>query len=99
MRKPPQRAEIEATILRRAHNGTGIVWDIDVERSVHLRIRVTRGRVFHHRDLIAKLGGEAYRCLHTRVGQEADDDELMNAMLLELHIQIGVGEAAGAPML
>jgi hypothetical protein len=30
---------------------------------------------------------------------QAYDDELMDSMLLELEIQIGVGEAAGAPML
>ena len=29
---------------------------------------------------------------------EADDDQLMDAMLLELQIQVGVGETAGAPM-
>ena len=28
-----------------------------------------------------------------------NDDELMDAMLLELHIQIGVGKATGTPML
>src|SRR5262245_58791730 len=30
---------------------------------------------------------------------EYDNDELMNAVLLELHIQIGVGKAAGTPVL
>src|SRR5262249_42061640 len=30
---------------------------------------------------------------------ESDDNELMNAVLLELQIQIGVGKAAGTPML
>ena len=30
---------------------------------------------------------------------ESDDDELMNAMLFELQIQIGIGKAAGTPML
>jgi len=29
---------------------------------------------------------------------EADDDELMDPMLLELQIQIRVGETAGTPM-
>jgi len=33
------------------------------------------------------------------VGYQSDDDELMNAMLLEQQIQIRVGKAAGAPML
>jgi len=30
---------------------------------------------------------------------EPDDDELVDAMLFELQIQIGVGKAAGTPML
>ena len=30
---------------------------------------------------------------------QPDDDELMNAMFLQLQIKVGVGEAAGAPML
>src|SRR5215467_8872981 len=38
--------------LLRANNGTGVVGDIDVEGGVHLLIRVTRGRVLHHRDLV-----------------------------------------------
>src|SRR5262245_28618809 len=30
---------------------------------------------------------------------ESDDDELMNAVLLELQMQVGVGKAAGTPVL
>src|SRR5262249_4143977 len=30
---------------------------------------------------------------------QPDDDELMNAMFIQLQIKVGVGEAAGAPML
>ena len=41
------------------HNGTSVVWDIDFERGVHVLIGVARGRVFHHRDLIAEFGGIA----------------------------------------
>src|SRR5262249_22619656 len=74
-------------------------WDIDFEGRVHLLVRVTRGRVFHHRDLVAKLSAIAYRGLHTRMRDEADDNEVMNAVLLELQIQIRVGKAAGTPML
>jgi len=81
------------------HNGTGVVWDIDVESGVHLLIRVTRGRVFHHRDLVAKLSAIAYGRLHTRMRDEFDDDELMDAVFLELQIQIRVGETTGTPML
>jgi len=59
------------------HQGTGVVWEIDVERGVHLFIRVTRGRVSDHRDLVAQLSRKADGGLHARVGQEADDDELV----------------------
>src|SRR5262249_43100447 len=58
----------------------------------------SRGRVFHHRDLVAKLSAVAYGRLHTRMRDESDDNELMNALLLELQIQICVGKAAGTPM-
>jgi hypothetical protein len=62
---------------------------------VHLLIRVTRGRVFHHRDLVAKLSAIAYGRLDTRMRDESDDDELMDAVFLELQIQIRVGETTG----
>src|SRR5215510_1671475 len=81
------------------HNGTGVVRDIDVEGSVHLFIRVARGRVFYHRDLVAKLSPITNSCLHTVVRYESHDDELMDAVFLELQIQICVGEATGTPML
>ena len=44
-----------------SHTGSGVVWDIDVESGVHLTIHETRGRVFYHRDLKAKLSGRAHR--------------------------------------
>src|SRR5262249_37117892 len=81
------------------HNGTGVVRDIYVEGSVHLFIRVARGRVFYHRDLVAKLSPITNSCLHTSVRYESHDDELMDAVFLELQIQIRVGEATGTPML
>src|SRR5438132_8218841 len=52
-------------------------------------------RSLYHGDLVAQLGGKANRCLHARVCSEPDDDELVDAMLFELQIQIGVGKAAG----
>src|SRR5215471_18062640 len=80
-------------------NGTGVVRDIDVEGSVHLFIRVARGRVFYHRDLVAKLSPITNSCLHTSVRYESHDDELVDAVFFELQIQIGVGKTAGTPML
>src|SRR5580700_11756341 len=81
------------------HNGTSVVREIDFEGSVHVFIGVARGRVFHHRDLIAEFGGMANGGLHTGVRDQSDDDDFVNAVLLELHIQIRVGKAAGTPML
>src|SRR6516225_1974088 len=85
--------------LIRTHNGTGVIWDIDFEGCVHLLVRVTRGRVLHHRDLVAKLRAVAYGRLQARMRDESDNNELMNAKLLELQIQIGVGKATGTPVL
>src|SRR5262245_62717982 len=81
-----------------AHNGTGIVWNIDVEGNLHFSLRVIRDRVPYHRDLVTKLGRKSHGRLYARVGDQPDDDELVNTMLLEQQIQIGVGKAAGAPM-
>src|SRR5215470_1282387 len=82
-----------------AHHGTGVVRDIHVESGVHLCIRVIRGRVCDHRDLVAKLCGVANGRFDARMCNESDDDELMDAMLCELQIEIGVRKAAGTPML
>src|SRR6476660_2752644 len=84
--------------LLRANDGTGVVREIDVERGVHLLVRVIGRRVFDHRDLVAELGGKTNGRLDASMRYKANDDELMDAVLLELQIQIGVGEAAGTPM-
>ena len=80
-------------------NGGGVVRDVDVERGVHLHLRVAGGRVFDDRDLVAELGGEAHRGLYAGVRDKSDDDKLMNAVPRELRVQIGAGEATGPPML
>src|SRR5262249_21589215 len=54
--------------------------------------------VFDHRHVITKLGGIANGHFDARMRYQSDDDELVDAMLLELKIQIRIGEAAGAPM-
>jgi hypothetical protein len=66
---------------------------------VHHLIRVICRRVSYHRDVVTKLSGIANSRFDAGVRNQAYDDELMDSMLLELEIQIGVGEAAGAPML
>jgi hypothetical protein len=65
---------------------------------VHHLIRVIRRCVSYHRDVVTKLSGIANSRFDARVRNQAYDNELMDSMLLEPD-QIGVGEAAGAPML
>ena len=70
--------------LARGHNGARVVWQIDIQSGAHVLIRVARRRIFHHRDLITELGGMAHSSFHTCVGDESDDDQLVNTVLLEL---------------
>jgi hypothetical protein len=69
--------------LNRSDNGSGVVRKIDVESGVPLFIRVTRSRIFNYCDLVAQFSGVAYGRLDTRVSDESDHDELMNAVPLE----------------
>src|SRR3984893_13569223 len=85
--------------LIRGDDGAGVAREIDIEGGLHLPVRVIRGRVPDHRDLVTKLDGIADRCLDAGVRDESHDNELVNPVLLELQIQIRVGETAGTPML
>ena len=51
---------------------------------MHLLVRVIRRRVFYHRDLVAELGGKTNGRLDASMRYKANDDELMDAVLLEL---------------
>ena len=66
---------------------------------MHLLIGVAGGRICDHRDLVAQLSAVADSCLQASMCDESHHDELMDAMLLEEKIQIGVGETTGTPML
>ena len=84
--------------LLSAHYGVGIVRHIAVERGVHHLIRIICRSVSRHCDPIAKLSCVANGCFDAGMRYQPDHDELMNAMLFELQIQVRVGEAAGVPM-
>ena len=53
---------------------------------------VIRCRVFYHRDVIAELSGKANRRFDAGMCDEPDDDELMNAVLLQLQINCPTGK-------
>jgi hypothetical protein len=76
-------------------NGTGVARDVDVESRMHVLIRIIRGRVFYHRDLVAKFSAKANGHLDAGICNEADDDQLMDAVPLELQIQISSVRATG----
>src|SRR3974377_176906 len=64
-------------------NGAGVVRDVDVERGMHLFIRVIRRRVFYHRDLVAELSGVANGRFDAGMCYQSDHNELMDAVLFE----------------
>src|SRR5262249_52299251 len=57
-----------------------------------------RRRILNDGDVITELGGIAHGRFDAGMRDESDDDELMGAVLLELQVQVGVGEAAGTPV-
>ena len=81
------------------HNGAGVVGKIGDESGAHKLVRVIGSCVFYDGDFVPKLSGKANRRFHTRVGNEPDDDELVDAMFFQQQIQIRVGKAARTPML
>src|SRR5262249_37071133 len=83
--------------LLSAYDGTRVVRNVDVERGVHHLVRVIRRRVLNDGDVITEFGGIAHSRFDAGMRNESDDDELMDAVLLELQVQVGIGEAAGTP--
>jgi hypothetical protein len=100
-RRAVARSEIrdQSDNLLRARDSASVVRHVDVESGVHCLIRVIRRRVPYHRDVVAQLGGKANGRFDAGMRYQADHDEPVDAVVLELQIQIRVGEAAGAPML
>src|SRR5262245_46243905 len=66
---------------------------------MHHLIRVIRGRVSYHRDLVAKFSGKANCRFDAGMRNEPDNDELLNATVFKLQIQICIGKTTGTPML
>src|SRR6516225_11452484 len=66
---------------------------------MHHLVRVVRRCILDDGDVITELGGIAHSRFDAGMRDESDDDELMDAVFLELQVQVGVGEAAGTPVL
>ena len=67
----------------RGHNHARVVRELGDESNLHVPIRVVHGRVSYSRDLVAKLGGIANGRVTAGMCDESDDDELVDAVLLE----------------
>jgi hypothetical protein len=57
------------------------------------------GGVFDQGDVVPQFPAEAAGRLDAGVGDHADQDNAADAVLLELQIEVGVGEAARSPVL
>jgi hypothetical protein len=65
---------------------------------MHVLIRIIHRYVFYHRDVLPKFSANANGRLDARMRDESDHDQAMDAVPLELQIQICVGETARTPM-
>src|SRR5215471_19533187 len=66
---------------------------------MHHLMAERRRRVAHQGDVITKLLGVLRGGLGTSVGEQPDDDNVTDTVLLQLHVEVGIGESAGAPVL
>jgi hypothetical protein len=72
---------------------------IDLVRRAHAFAVECSGRVFDEGDVVAELHAEAGSGFDAGVRYQADEDDLLDPPLLELSVEIGIGEAALRPVL
>jgi hypothetical protein len=72
---------------------------IQVVCRMHELVAERGGRVADQGHVITELHGEAAGGLNARVGEQADGDDMRDAVLLELKIEVRIGEAALRPVL
>ena len=58
-----------------------------------------RRRVLHQGDVVAELHAVASGGFDAAIGDQADENDLLDTVLLELGVEIGVGETALRPVL
>jgi hypothetical protein len=66
---------------------------------VHPLLAEGRRGVFEQSDVIPQLHAEAAGRLNAGVGDQTDQDDAADAVLPQLQIEVGVGEAARSPVL
>src|SRR3989442_668620 len=72
---------------------------VDLVRRVHAFRLKGSGRILNQGDVVAKLHAKASGTLDAGVGYHADEDDLLDPMLCELGVEVGIGEAALCPVL
>src|SRR2546429_6519247 len=72
---------------------------VDLVRRVHAFRLKGSGRILNQGDVVAKLHAKASGALDAGVGYHADEDDLLDPMLCELGVEVGIGEAALCPVL
>jgi len=100
----PQRREITIRVLCHARERLsqfsggedfmGIRGSVDVVRCVHRLLTEGRGRVLYQRYMITKLHPETGRGLNASIGQQANADDLLDAILFELMVQVSIRKSA-----
>ena len=80
-------------------DGAGIARQIDLKGSVHHFRRIVGDGVLDDGDVVSKFRGVSHGCFDAGVGHQSDHDDTLDAMALQLEIEISGGKAARAPML
>src|ERR1700712_4966603 len=88
--------ELRQQLVRR-QNGVSEHGRVGFRRD-HSRMAERRGRVFYKRHMIAELHAKPGRGLNATVRDQSNKDDVLNAMLLELQIEIGIRKAALRPV-
>src|SRR3984893_14342592 len=75
-----------------------IGWPVDIQGGVERFAGTSRGRITNQCHVIAKLHADAGRRFYASVSNQANHDDFLLAMALELMVEIGVREAARSPV-
>ncbi len=76
-----------------------IAWPIDIHGCVKRLAGTSRSRITNQRHVIAKLHADAGSRFDASVSHQANDDDFLLAMALELVVEVGIREAARSPVL